>query len=303
MIGEERIPRLSIGLPVYNAEKYLADCLRNLLDQSFSDFELIISDNGSTDRTREICERAAAGDARVRYHRGESNRGASWNFNRALELARAPYFKWAAYDDRISQGFLEAAVTALDARPGIILAYGNTVIIDAEGKEVENRPDGIAIVGERPAVRLREYLHKVGYTNAIYGVMRTETLRHTSGLGAYPGSDVVLLGELAVLGRFEEILSITFYRRIHPQASAPSNPSLSQLAAWWKPGSSGRLVLPAWTHLRGYTAAIFRSPWGIQDKLACFSVLLAWNRYAFRDLMREAMLAARFKLFSRGTSA
>lgn len=302
MDSHSRTPKVSLGLPIYNAEKYLDGCLRNILGQTFRDFELIISDNCSTDGTQAICQAAAAADPRVRYLRADANNGASWNFNRVLELARSDYFKWVAYDDLLSPDYLERAVHSLDTHPEIILAYGNTVIIDATGKEVENRPDGIAIVGRKPSQRLREYLFKVGYTNAIYGVMRTATLRRTSGLEAYPGSDVVLLGELAVLGRFDEILPITFYRRIHPAASAPSNPSLNQLAAWWKPSHATNLILPKWQHLRGYSAAIRRSPWGALDKLRCFFVLLAWNRFMLPELGREAVLAARYKM-SRGTPA
>src|SRR4051794_27811047 len=79
-------PRVSIGLPVYNGEKYLAAAIESALRQTFGDLELIISDNGSTDGTREICERFAAEDPRVRYHQEVQNRGAVWNFNRVVQL-------------------------------------------------------------------------------------------------------------------------------------------------------------------------------------------------------------------------
>src|SRR5688572_10868700 len=98
----EKNPRVSIGLPVYNGENYLAEAIDSILAQTFEDFELIISDNASTDRTQEICEAYAAKDGRIRYYRSEVNKGSAWNFNRVFELARGEYFKWAAHDDYIA---------------------------------------------------------------------------------------------------------------------------------------------------------------------------------------------------------
>ena len=93
------VPRVTIGLPVYNGENYLAEAIDSILGQTFTDFELIISDNASTDRTEEICRRYAAEDDRIRYFRHDRNRGASPNYNFTVEKARGEYFKWAAHDD------------------------------------------------------------------------------------------------------------------------------------------------------------------------------------------------------------
>src|SRR4051794_3298661 len=92
-------PKLSIGLPVYNGENFLAHAVDSILAQDFRDFELIISDNASTDRTAEICRGYAESDPRVRYVRFETNQGGSRNFCYVFELARGEYFKWAAHDD------------------------------------------------------------------------------------------------------------------------------------------------------------------------------------------------------------
>src|SRR3954470_15735733 len=88
-------PLVSIGLPVYNGARYIAEALESLLAQTYTAFELIISDNGSTDATRSICEEFAARDGRVRYVRHETNRGLAWNWNHVFELSRRPYFKWS----------------------------------------------------------------------------------------------------------------------------------------------------------------------------------------------------------------
>ena len=92
-------PRLSIGLPVYNGERYLAQVLDDLLAQTFADFEIIVSDNASTDRTPEICASRIKRDPRVRYFKNTRNVGAINNFNRVFHLSKAPLFKWVASDD------------------------------------------------------------------------------------------------------------------------------------------------------------------------------------------------------------
>ena len=116
------IPRVTIGLPVYNGQNYLVETLESLLAQTYTDFELVISDNASTDRTEAICRQYAAGDARIRYYRNDENIGASANYNRAFELGRGEYFKWAAHDDLLAPTYLERCVEVLDANPDVVLA-------------------------------------------------------------------------------------------------------------------------------------------------------------------------------------
>jgi glycosyltransferase involved in cell wall biosynthesis len=288
--------KVSIGIPVYNAEKYLAGCLQCYLDQTYADIEIIVSDNGSTDGTRAIYEDYASRDRRILYQRQEKNQGAGWNYNRVLELAGGAYFKWGAYDDRVSPGFVAAAVKALDERPKDILAYAITSIIDADGKETSRFPDPMRIVSDRPSRRLREYLYKVRLTNAIYGLIRTDVLRSTGGLGSYVSSDVVLLAELAVLGTFHELQDELFYRRIHDQAYA-SHKTWSQKAVWFNPQNAGKLVLPTWTHLGQYLATLRRCRIGFWEKIRCYAVWLRWERYESKDLLLEAKVALRVKLF------
>ena len=112
-------PRVSIGLPVYNGERWLAEALDSLLAQTYSDFELIISDNGSTDDTQAICEEYAARDRRIRYIRQEINRGLAWNWNCVFEESAGDYFKWAACDDLYHPTFLERCVQILDQYPDV----------------------------------------------------------------------------------------------------------------------------------------------------------------------------------------
>ncbi len=128
------MPRVTVGLPVYNGEKFLGEAIESVLDQTFEDFELVISDNASTDATEEICRDYAARDRRVRYARAPQNRGAAWNFNRAFELAGGEYFKWLAHDDVIGPRYLARTVEALDHDASLVLCHSQTGIIDGEGE-------------------------------------------------------------------------------------------------------------------------------------------------------------------------
>src|SRR4051794_25259685 len=117
------MPKVSIGLPVYNGEAFLAEAVESLLAQTFTDFEILLVDNASTDRTQEICRAFAARDPRVKYHRNETNIGGGPNWNRAYDLtpSDSTYFKWAAHDDRHAPDFLARCVEALDRDPGLAL--------------------------------------------------------------------------------------------------------------------------------------------------------------------------------------
>ena len=95
----DRVPKVTIGLPVYNGEQFLAQSIETLLGQTFTDFELVISDNASTDRTEEICRKFAEADARILYSRNDRNVGGMNNANLTVDRARGEYYRLAAHDD------------------------------------------------------------------------------------------------------------------------------------------------------------------------------------------------------------
>ena len=113
------VPQVSIGMPVYNGEPFIREALDSLLAQTFTDFELIISDNASTDGTEAICRGYAAKDKRIRYVRQAENRGALANFQFVLDEAVGVYFMWAAADDRRTADFLEINVSILQSNPAL----------------------------------------------------------------------------------------------------------------------------------------------------------------------------------------
>jgi len=128
------MPKLSIGIPVFNGQELLPELLNSLLAQTFRDFEILICDNASSDRTPHICRKYERSDSRVHYVRNQRNLGAVANFNRVFELSTAPLFKWAAHDDLYHETYLDACVRLLEENPDVILAHTGTAFIDERGE-------------------------------------------------------------------------------------------------------------------------------------------------------------------------
>lgn len=206
-------PLVSIGMPVYNGEKYVRQALDSLLAQDYANFELIISDNASTDGTAEICQAYAARDKRIRYYRNETNLGAIKNFNRVFGLSNGEYFMWAAADDLWHPSFISRCVSVIEEDRNVVLVYSRTMLIDSCGCSLGLTPDQIDTRGLASAERYGQIIWNMGWSNMVYGVIRSEVLAGTGKFGNMWGFDHVLLAELALRGSFAQIDEPLFYRR------------------------------------------------------------------------------------------
>lgn len=121
-LRDRPIPTVSIGMPVYNAEATVGIAIESILSQSYTDFELIISDNASTDSTESICRQYQSLDRRVRFIRQEKNLGAGKNFEFVLSHASGYYFMWAAADDLRTSDFIKNTVQILESNPACVFA-------------------------------------------------------------------------------------------------------------------------------------------------------------------------------------
>ncbi len=139
-------PLLTIGMPVFQSEKYIAETLRSLQSQTFGNYELIICDNASTDATGSICAEYARADARIKYVRHKKNIGAPRNWNFAAKQATAPLFKWASSNDLYAPEFLERCVNVLEARQEVVLCYSDTVLIDDDGRQTGTYDDPVNLI-------------------------------------------------------------------------------------------------------------------------------------------------------------
>ncbi len=243
-------PRVSIGLPVYNGENYLTSAIETLLAQTFTDFELIISDNCSTDRTQDICRSFCDRDARIRYVRQAKNLGAVRNFNLVFHYARGEYFKWAAHDDVCAPAFLQRCVERLDANPSVVWCYPRSDKIGPDGESLisclptgdpslRRLPNGELTWNGHPRTdydsrhphkRFRGVLLGTTWSVDAYALIRSAALQKTRLELPFYGSEKVLIGELSLLGRCDHIPELLFAQRIHPDASGCIKSAVRQLA-------------------------------------------------------------------------
>jgi glycosyltransferase involved in cell wall biosynthesis len=273
------IPRLTIGLPVYNGERYLPEALDALLGQSYSDFELLISDNASTDGTEEICRRYAARDDRISYFRQPHNIGACPNHNFLVHKARGELFKWASHDDLYGRDLLLRCVGALDAHPEVVLAHAEQAIIDAEGRVTHRVDYPLNTASPRAPERFVSMLFAVGGDD-FYGVIRTDVLRRTPLNGSYHHSDRTLVSELVLHGPFHQVPELLYFRRDHPDRAERAKPTKRARSANMDPRRASRLRHPTARLLAeyvwGFVDAIRRAPISAADKRECYRHLLRW---------------------------
>jgi len=279
--GGVNSPRLSIGLPVYNGERYLSEALNSLLAQTFEDFELIVCDNASTDRTEAICRTYAVRDRRVRYHRNPTNLGAARNYRLTFAMSAAPYFRWATYDDLVAPELLARCVEVLDRDESVVLAYPKTKLLDEEGGVISESEyeDGLHLTSPRASERFIKLIRRLGLCNAVYGLIRASELRKTALLGSYVGSDGPLLAELTLYGKFFEIPEYLFYRRRHPAAFS-SQQDVKKLLQFYEPQTKRRTPLIAWHHLIAHLTAVNRAPVSIGEKIRL-------HHFLIRDAIRS----------------
>jgi glycosyltransferase involved in cell wall biosynthesis len=272
------IPRLSIGLPVYNGENFLAESLEALLGQSYEDFELIISDNASTDGTAEICRRYEKQDSRIRYFRQPRNMGASPNHNFVIGQARGELYKTASHDDLYARDLLKLCIAALDEHPQVVLAHSWSVVIDSLGAVTESVPYPVNTAATRAPERFRSMLFD-GWGDDEGGVIRMNVLRRISPHGSYHFADRTFLVEIALHGPFYMVPDQLYFRRQHAgQAGKIHN--VRGRCTNLDPRRANRLRNPAVRlyaeYVWAYATAIRRAPLSPADRRECYGLLARW---------------------------
>jgi glycosyltransferase involved in cell wall biosynthesis len=302
-------------MPVFNGEKYLREALDSLLSQTYQNFELIISDNASTDQTPQICREYAAKDSRIRYYRNKKNIGAPKNYNRVFELSSSEYFKWAAYDDVHAPEYLEKCVAILDRDPSIVLCHSRTARIDEYGKVVGNYDHRslMKISSWKSHERFGDLISIRNPCWYIFGVIRSSVLKMTRLHGSYIGADRNLLAEIGLLGRMHEIPEYLFFRRDHPQAYtrtfcehafAIDLENYQEQLSWWTGEKSDHATyFPNWKCFFEFLRSVQHVPINWSEKLLCYGQIWKWfvkEGWMFLSsdvesvLMRRSRLAKKF---------
>jgi glycosyltransferase involved in cell wall biosynthesis len=305
-------PSLTIGMPIYNAERFLAKTLDSFLRQTFIDFELIVSDNASTDGTEEICREYARRDKRIRYFRNEKNMGAGWNFRRVYSMASGKYYKQAAHDDFLEPTFLEECIAALEADPDLVLAHTRTRTVSFAGDPVECENPPLRFDSPDPLVRWHDLLLNDHMCFEIFGVFRLDALRQCPPQGSYVNSDGVLLAQVALLGRFWESDEVLFINTRHENQSGQTVPVRLNAGGfrlirrhgtlpcpeWWDPSKSRAVTFPEFRQFYEYTASVKRAPLSTSQKLHAYALMTIWTKRHFRRMMKDLVIAADQILFN-----
>ncbi|MEZ5923167.1 MAG: glycosyltransferase family 2 protein [Hyphomicrobiaceae bacterium] len=292
------VPRLSIGLPVYNGESFLEETLDGMRRQTYGNFELIISDNASTDRTEQICRQYASEDRRIRYVRQDRNLGAVANFNHVFSLGNAPFFKWIAHDDAYDPRYLDTVMAIIETDPDVVLAHTAVRFIDETGKEFARDdarggyagpwdsayryPDSTTI-GDSPSARdrFRQVLIGALWGTHMFGVIRRDALARTELLANFVSSDRAMLAELALMGRFRAAKERYFKKRFHADVSwALSQKELKTKLSTGDVAYSRRL-----RQLKAFLSAPWNKPVNLPTKIACTGLVLAHSLRTVREIM------------------
>lgn len=284
----DTVPEASVGMPVYNGERHLREAVTSILGQTFSDLELIISDNASTDGTAAICEELANGDPRIRYIRQSRNIGAVRNFDYVAAVAKGRYLKWAAANDVCHPSLLESCIDVLRREQDVALCYGRTCLIDGLGKEIEQYPYDLALDQVRPSERFIELRSRMNLNNAQHGVIRMDALRQTRQQRLYRDGDLIFMAELSLYGKFRRLPQVLFYRRMD-EGAASRFLSEKELQFFLNP-SAKRSRFNAWRRNLDCAWSVMRSPIPIGEKKAAMAFVARsafWDRKdLWNDLFR-----------------
>lgn len=270
-------PLVSIGMPVYNGAEYLRDAIDSILAQTWEHWELIISDNASTDATPQICEAYALRDPRIQYHHNRSNLGAHPNYNRTFHLSRGKYFKWAPHDDLLHVDYLAECVAALESAPECVLCQTYLMYIDADGHQLGvydsdlSGSDSHSVATRFGAIVLRPHP-----AYEVMGLFRRRVLEGSLLLESFHGADRALLAELALRGPFAQVTRPLLLVRDHAARYSRAQVRPRERAVWHDARNRGHISLPTWRLYHEYVRMIPRNVDRFRQRMACRSKLIAW---------------------------
>jgi len=281
-------PRISIGMPAYNGAATIGSSIEALLAQTFGDFELIVSDNSSTDSTRDVVEALVRQDTRVRYVRQPTNIGANMNYTYVATVARGEYLKWASASDWCAPTFLDRCLGALERDSDAVLAVPRTRLFEGEPSKARDYARDIAILDDRPFDRLKRLITTISLNNAINGLIRLPALRRTRLIEPYHTADMVLMGHLAMLGKFVLVDEPLFFRRMEP-ATATALQDADAVRRHHYPQLSARTLLQNWKRQAGWFRAVAAAPMPLGERARALSHMARrcyWDRAILLDDLR-----------------
>ncbi len=288
-------PLVSIGLPVFNGEKYLEKAISSALDQSVSHLELIICDNASSDSTEEICRKYAHLDSRVRYYRRYENQGASANFNWSLELARGRYFKWLAADDYMLPDFIGTCSALLDRNAEAVLAYPRVDVVDSNDQRVEThyKYSEFDLSSNKASIRIKELLTHLPTIAVIFGLIRREILQSSPAIRPCIGADYCLLFDLALRGPFIATNKVSLVGRHHEESygvrtTAGGASTIKWQQRWYASDKRHLYLPPTCRRIFEYVRATLNSNLNVTEKFEIMGFLARHLRWSIATIADES---------------
>jgi glycosyltransferase involved in cell wall biosynthesis len=284
------MPKVAIGMPVWNGEKFVSEAIESILAQTYGDFELVISDNASTDATGEICQGYAKQDARIRYIRQKTNIGAAPNYNAVFRHSSGQYFKWAA--DLWAPELIGECVRVLDEDESVVLCSPATALINEDGSRVAYSPEHKSMVdsyGVRwpvtpennpllmsadPADRYSAILLLMFFCLEVFGLMRRSAVERTSLHRPNVSGDKIFLAELSLIGRFHLLEQFLFYRTCHRQQFSATLSAGYQ--TMWFSGRKQHMFLQQLKILAAYSRIALSRELTPEQRYRCISAV--WRR-------------------------
>ena len=281
----------------------MARALESIQKQTYEDFEVIISDNASTDRTAEVCREFAENDERIRYVRNEENKGAAYNYNRVFELSRGQYFKWMAHDDLILPTYLAKCVQILTLEARVVLCFPQIAYIDEHDKPFYEQDGDLSVMDEKAGERTRTLIHYELSNDdiywAVFGLGRREAFAATPLIANYNASDQVLLYQIALQGQFYQINQKLYLRREHSDASMTRHKSEAERQEWFDPNVRKKFFFTHWHLWYQHHRSVQQFVTSFIDRIVCHTHILRRFIHEWRTLGGEVKLFLKLYLKQR----
>ena len=285
--GKEKMRKnkVSVGIPVYNGEKWINETVGSILSQTYGDIEVIISDNATTDNTESICRDLSDKDSRVKYFRNDENIGVANNFNNVFYHSTGDYFKWSSVSDLIMPDFIEKCMDRFSCDDDIALVCPSTVLFNEEAGTEEKYVDGLDVSSDSAVERFINYLENIKLNNIMNGVIKSEALKKTGLFKNFLAADVNMIAELALYGKLVYLPEYLFYRRMEEETATVYKP-VDEVLAYYNPSRKNMMLFQYWMMDLYYLQIIKRSPLLATEKKILYRYIIKtmyWHKKTLWD--------------------
>jgi len=285
------MPKLSVGMPVYNSEDFITKSIESILNQTYDDFELIISDNSSTDSTLELCERYVRQDSRIKLIKNKVNIGASANYNSVFKRSSGKYFKWTSSNDICDKTLFYKCIEPLDRDSNIVLSFSKTRLFIDSIDDYENYNEDLFITNTKPFSRMQKVINNLELNNIMNGFIRSSALSKTKLIKPFHSSDCCLMAELSLHGIFHIIPEYLFYRRMDNKTST-ANMSEQDVRAHYDPNRTKPMSFQEFKINYEYFLAVNRAKLTLSESYCAYKELFKqtlWNRSLLWDDLKFSL--------------